>query len=77
MFEEFKQILVEKLEIDGDLIKPESNLVNDLGINSIELADLIFVFEDKYNIEIDDDDIQRFITVGDVVDYLENNLNNK
>lgn len=77
MFEEFKQTLVEKLEIDGDLIKPESNLVNDLGINSIELADLIFVFEDKYNIEIDDDDIQRFITVGDVVDYLENNLNNK
>lgn len=75
MFEEFKQILVEKLEIDGDLIKPESNLVNDLGINSIELADLIFVFEDKYNIEIDDDDIQRFLTVQDVVDYLENIIN--
>ncbi len=75
MFEEFKQILVEKLEIDGDLIKPDSSLVNDLGINSIELADLIFVFEDKYNIEIDDDDIQRFITVGDVVSYLENILN--
>ena len=75
MFEEFKQILVDKLEIDGDLIKPDSSLVNDLGINSIELADLIFVFEDKYNIEIDDDDIQRFITVGDVVSYLENILN--
>ena len=75
MFEEFKQILVEKLEIDGDLIKPESNLVNDLGINSIELADLIFVFEDKYNIEIDDDDIQKFIIVDDVVKYLENKIN--
>ncbi len=75
MFEEFKQVLVEKLEIDGDLIKPESSLVNDLGINSIELADLIFIFEDKYNIDIEDDDIQKFITVGDVVGYLESILN--
>ena len=75
MFEEFKQILVEKLEIDGDLIKPESNLVNDLGINSIELADLIFVFEDKYDIEIDDDDIQKFLLVDDVVKYLESKIN--
>lgn len=77
MFEEFKQVLVEKLEIDGDLIKPESNLVNDLGINSIELADLIFVFEDKYDIEIDDDAIQGFLTVGDVTTYLENIIKNK
>ncbi len=75
MFEEFKQILVEKLEIDGDLIKPESNLVNDLGINSIELADLIFVFEAKYDIEIDDDDIQKFLLVDDVVKYLESKIN--
>ena len=74
MFKEFKQILVEKLEIDGDLIKPESNLVNDLGINSIELADLIFVFEDKYDIEIDDDDIQKFLVVDDVVKYLESKI---
>ena len=70
MYEEFKQLLINKLEIDPDLIKPEAQLANDLGINSLELADLVLYCEDKYNIEIDDDALQSFITVGDVVEYL-------
>ena len=70
MFEEFKQLLIEKLEIEPDLIKPESQLANDLGINSLELADLVLFCEDKYGIEIDDDALQGFITVNDVVEYL-------
>ena len=70
MYEEFKQLLINKLEIDPDLIKPEAQLANDLGINSLELADLVLYCEDKYNIEIDDDALQSFITVNDVVEYL-------
>lgn len=70
MYEEFKQLLINKLEIDPDLIKPEAQLANDLGINSLELADLVLYCEDKYNIEIDDDALQSFITVSDVVEYL-------
>lgn len=70
MFEEFKQLLIEKLEIEPDLIKPEAQLANDLGINSLELADLVLFCEDKYGVEIDDDALQSFITVGDVADYL-------
>lgn len=70
MFEELKATLVKQLEIDPDTIKPESELINDLGINSIELADLVLLCEDKYDIEIDDDDIKNFVTVGDVADYL-------
>ncbi len=70
MFEEIKNTLVKQLELDPESITPEAELVNDLGVNSIELADLILLCEDKYNIEIDDDDIKNFITVGDFVDYL-------
>ena len=70
MFEEFKQLLVEKLEIEPDLVKPEAQLANDLGLNSLELADLVLFCEDKYGIEIDDDALQSFITVDDVVKYL-------
>ena len=70
MYEEFRQLLIEKLEIEPDLIKPEAQLGNDLGINSLELADLVLYCEDKYDIEIDDDALQRFITIGDVVEYL-------
>ncbi len=70
MYEEFRQLLIEKLEIEPDQIKPEAQLANDLGINSLELADLVLYCEDKYDIEIDDDALQGFITVNDVVEYL-------
>jgi len=70
MYEEFRQLLIEKLEIEPDQIKPEAQLANDLGINSLELADLVLYCEDKYDIEIDDDALQSFITVNDVVEYL-------
>ena len=71
MFETLKNLLVEELQLDREEIKPESELTNDLGINSIELADLVMLCEDKFGIEIEDDDIHNFITINDVVNYLE------
>lgn len=75
MFETLKGILVEELQLDADEIKPESELANDLGINSIELADLVMLCEDKFGIEIEDEDIHKFVTVSDVVTYLEEQSN--
>ena len=70
MFEKFKEILVEELSVNADDIKPEAELVNDLGINSLELADLIALCEERFDIVIDDEDLQKFVTVGDVVDFV-------
>jgi acyl carrier protein len=72
MFEKLKELLVEELHVDPDNIKPESELANDLGINSLELADLILLCEEKFNVTIDDDDLHTFITINDVVNYLNN-----
>lgn len=71
MFEKVKNMLVNDLQVNPDDIKPEAELINDLGINSLELADLILLCEERYGIEVKDDDIHKFITVGDVVTYLE------
>ena len=71
MYEQFVNILVDELQIDRDEITMEAELSNDLGINSIELADLVMLCEDRFGIEINDDDIRKFTTVGDVVNYLE------
>ena len=71
MFEQLKNLLVEELQLDPDDIKPESELSSDLGINSIELADLVLLCEERFDITIDDSDIGRFVTSQDVVDYLE------
>ena len=71
MFEDFKALLVEQMNIDEADITPDAELISDLGINSLELADLILLCEDKFNVVIDDEEIRNFNTVGDVVRYLE------
>ena len=75
MLEEIKNLLVTELNIENpDEITMEASLGNDLGINSLELADLVLLCEEKFEIEIDDDDLRELITVGDVVNYLESKL---
>ena len=71
MYEKFVDLLVDELQIDRDDITMDSELSNDLGINSIELADLVMLCEEKFDIEINDEDIRKFTTVSDVVNYLE------
>lgn len=71
MFEKVKQLLVDELNISPDDVTLDSELSTDLGINSLELADVVLMCEEKFNITIDDEDLHTFITVGDVVNYLE------
>ena len=71
MYDKFVNLLVEELQIDPAEITMDAELSNDLGINSIELADLVMICEEKFGITIEDDDIRKFTTVGDVVAYLE------
>ena len=71
MFEKLKELLVDELQIDEADITMDAELSGDLGINSIELADLVMLCEEKFNIEIEDGDLHKLVTVGDVVNYLE------
>ena len=75
MLEEIRNLLVSELNIENpEDVTMEASLGNDLGINSLELADLICACEEEFNLEINDDDLREFITVGDVVKYLEENV---
>ena len=71
MFETFKNLLVEELQLKENMITLDAELSSDLGINSIELADLVMLCEEKFDIVIEDEDLHSFITVGDVVNFLE------
>lgn len=75
MFEKLKDLLVEELQLSAGDITPEAELVNDLGINSLELADLVLLCEERFDIEISDEACRTFTTVGDVAEYLEANAN--
>ncbi len=73
MFEKLKNILIDELSLNADEITPDAELANDLGINSLELADLVLLCEDTFGIEFSEDDIHKLITVGDVAEYIEAN----
>ena len=70
IFDQLKEIMVDELGIDGSEIKPESVLLSDLDINSLELMNLVMVVEEKYNIFLDDERLRDIKTVGDVVSYV-------
>ena len=71
MFEEIKSMLVEEMSIDEAEIKEGAEFINDLGFNSLELADLVALCEEKYNIDLEEEKIREILTVGDFVKYLE------
>ena len=71
MFENLKKFLVEEMRVNADDVTMEAELASDLGINSLELADLVYLCEEKFNVVIEDEDLHNFNTVGDVVRYLE------
>ena len=73
MYEQFVDVLVEELQINRNDITMDAELSGDLGINSIELADLVMICEEKFDVEFKDEDIYKFATIGDVVKFLEEN----
>ena len=75
MLEKVKELLVEEMQLDPSEITMDAELSGDLNINSIELADLVMICEEQFDLCIDDEDLHSFITVGDVVNYLETNYN--
>ena len=73
MFEKIKQFLVEEFRVNPDDVTMEAEFEGDLGINSLEIAELVLACEEKFDVVIDDDELHRFSTVGDIVNYLEAN----
>ena len=71
MFEEIQAILSEELGVSADLITPSAEFVNDLKLNSLELADLVVMCEERFEVEIEEQDIHSLLTIGDLVEYLE------
>ena len=73
MLETIKKMLSENYQIDPDTVTAETDLRNDLGINSIELADLVFACEEEFGVEFKDEDFNKIATVGDVISFIEEN----
>lgn len=68
-----EKIIAENLNIDQGMIKDESNFVNDLGADSLNIVEVIMGIEEEFDIEIPDDDVETLHTVGQLKQYIEDN----
>ena len=70
MFEKIKEIIADKLSVAPESITLEASFIDDLNADSLDIVELIMALEDELEMEIPDEDVENFKTVGDVVNYV-------
>ena len=73
VFDQIKEMLAEQLDLDESKITMDSDIVEDLEADSLDVVDLVMSMEDVFEVEVPDEVIEGFKTVGDVVRYIEEN----
>jgi acyl carrier protein len=68
--EKVRDIIVDKLGVAPDKVKPEAHFIDDLGADSLDTVELVMAFEEEFNVEIPDEDAQQITTVKAAIDYL-------
>ena len=71
MLDKIREVICRYVSIDPEKLTEDTNIRSDLGLNSLELAELAVQCEEKFEIEIVDEDVHKFVTVRDIVDFLE------
>ena len=70
MLEKVKEVIVEKLNADGADITESTSFKDDLNADSLDLFEMVMALEEEFDIEIPSEDLEKLVTVGDVLDYL-------
>lgn len=73
MFEKVRELVAAQLGIDEAVIKPESNFKEDLKADSLDLFELVMSLEDECSVTIPSEELEKILTVQDIVDYIEAN----
>ena len=76
IFEKIQEALAEQFEVEPDTITRETDIINDLGADSLDLVELIMALEEEYNITITDESVYEHKTVGDITTFIESLINN-
>lgn len=69
-----KDLIVKELGVDASKVTMDSALIDDLGADSLDTVEIVMSFEDEFDISIPDDDAQKMRTVGDIIAYLKDKV---
>ena len=75
IFEKIKEIIVEQLGVEEDAVMMNTHLMKDLEADSLDAVEIIMAIEDEFELEVPDEDAEKFQTIGDIVRYVEDNMN--
>jgi acyl carrier protein len=73
LLDDVKEVVVEQLDCDAAEVKEDSKFIEDLGADSLDVVELVMALEEKFDIEIPDEDAESILTVADAIKYIENN----
>ena len=73
VFERIREIICDQLDLEVDKVTMDSDIMEDFEADSLDVVDLVMSIEDEFGLEVPDDQIENFRTVGDVVRYIEEN----
>ena len=71
VFDKVKKIIVDQLVVEEDKVTEAASITDDLGADSLDVVDLVMSFEEEFDIEIPDDQVEKIKTVGDIVKFIE------
>ena len=74
ILEKVKAIIVEQLGVTDTAVTMDASFIDDLGADSLDIVELVMAIEEEFDIEIPDSDAEKVVTVGDVVDYIKENV---
>ena len=73
VFERIREIICDQLDLEEGKVTMDSDIMEDFEADSLDVVDLVMSIEDEFGLEVPDDQIENFRTVGDVVRYIEEN----
>jgi len=73
LLDDVKEVVVEQLDCDPAEVKEDSKFIEDLGADSLDVVELVMALEEKFDIEIPDEDAEGILTVSDAIKYVEDN----
>ena len=71
-FEDIRAIVAEQLGVDEDKVTPEASFANDLGADSLDTVELVMALEEKFGVEIPDEEAEKIVTVQDALNFINN-----
>ena len=74
IYDRIKKIVIEKLDVEDEDVKPDASFVDDLGADSLDTVELIMALEEEFSIEIADEAAERIRTVQSAMDYIKENI---